>query len=102
MEQISTVQVNFISKKKDKFNSEVCYFKLISDFTPEIKYKEDEKLPFWKPDENTTLLKIKPKNINKDIELNEGFLYDLKLLFSFYRIGNNSGYYCKILKATEI
>ena len=106
---INDLTVEFISKKENNYNANICYFKIVDgDAKNKIKpirlLEEDGvRMPYWKDkDKNDIILKVKDKFVNTKDELHRGGLYTANLDFEYYSIEDLEndksikGYYLKI------
>ena len=101
--------VEFISKKENNYNANICYFKVV-DMEAKNKMKpirileeNDVRMPYWKDkDKHDIILKVKDKFVNTKDELNRGGLYTANLDFEYYSIEDLEndkiikGYYLKV------
>ena len=103
--RVDDLDVEFLSKKENDYNADICYFKVV-DANTKTKLKliqsveEDEiRMPYWKTEKHELILKVKDKFINYDQELHRGNLYSINVDFESYSIENIEkpvkGYYCK-------
>ena len=81
---IKNVRVEHLATKTDHYNNEMSYFK-IKDRNLENKFKpimkDDFKLPWFKTDENQTILKVKQKYVKiKDPVKDKEIVVDISLL----------------------
>ena len=104
---INGLLVEFISKKENNYNANICYFKVV-DVDAKNKMKpirvleeDDVRMPYWK-DKDYIILKVKDKFVNTKDDLKSGFLYTANLDFEYYSIEDLEndkslkGYYLKV------
>ena len=104
---INDLLVEFISKKENNYNANICYFKVV-DIDAKNKMKpirnleeDDVRMPYWK-DKDNIILKVKDKFVNTKDDLKSGFLYTANLDFEYYSIEDLendtslTGYYLKV------
>ena len=88
---INDLLVEFISKKENNYNANICYFKVVDgDAKNKIKpirilEEDDIRMPYWK-DKDNIILKVKDKFVNTKEELHRGELYTANLDFEYYSI----------------
>ena len=111
--RVDDLDVEFLSKKENDYNADICYFKVV-DANTKTKLKqvkaveEDEiRMPYWKTEPKRELiLKVKDKSINYDQELQRRNLYNINVDFESYSIDNIEkpvkGYYCKVQGVKKI
>ena len=105
---INDLLVEFISKKENNYNANICYFKVV-DIDAKNKMKpvrsleeDDVRMPYWKTDKKDIILKVKDKFVNYSDDLESGCLYSANLDFEFYSIEDLEndkslkGYYLKV------
>ena len=105
---INDLLVEFISKKENNYNANICYFKVV-DIDAKNKMKpirnleeDDVRMPYWKTDKKDIILKVKDKFVNYKDDLENGCLYNANLDFEFYSIEDVEndksikGYYLKV------
>ena len=106
---INDINVEYLSTKKDKFDNEISYFKLID---PKNKLKpiidtqvadKDIKLScIWSTDTQDIILKVKDKWLNVADDLQTLTNYVINADFTAYSLdtenGNMRGYYIKVPK----
>ena len=105
---INDLSVEFISKKENNYNANICYFKVV-DFDAKNKMKpirsleeDDVRMPYWKTDKKDISVKVKDKFVNYSDDLESGCLYSANLDFEFYSIEDLEndkslkGYYLKV------
>ena len=105
---INDLLVEFISKKENNYNANICYFKVVD---PEAKIKmkpirnleeADVRMPYWKSDGDSIILKVKDKFVNYSDEVERGCLYIANLDLEYYSIEDLEndksikGYYLKV------
>ena len=104
---INDINVEYLSTKKDKFDNEILYFKLID---PKNKLKpiidtqvadKDIKLScIWSTDTQDIILKVKEKWLNVADDLQTLTNYVINADFTAYSLdtdnGNMKGYYIKV------
>ena len=106
---INDLVVEFISKKENNYNANICYFKVVDgDAKNKMKpirilEEEDVRMPYWKDkDKNDIILKVKDKFVNTTDELRRGGAYTVNLDFEYYSIEDLEndksikGYYLKV------
>ena len=113
---INDIKINFISEKKDKYDNEITYFKVVDKnrFNQMLAFDIDLDLmlPYFVGDNGAIILKVKSKFINSFdegcVELTK-ITYLANLHFEYYSIFRQdqeplNGYYCKlpILKVSPI
>ena len=100
---INELRVQYISKKVDKYENMISYFKII-DSAVNKKLKIVNKLsdtlykPFWKTDKNEIMLKVKTKHVDKN-DLVKDMLYDCNVELVAYfeeKSVELKGYYAKM------
>ena len=84
--------VEFISKKENNYNDNICYFKVV-DIDAKNKMKpvrnsgeDDVRMPYWKTDKKDIILKVTDKFVIYSDDLESGCLYTANLDFEFYSI----------------
>jgi hypothetical protein len=106
---INDLSVEFISKKENNYNANICYFKVV-DIDAKNKMKpirsleeDDVRMPYWKTtDKKDIILKVKDKFVNYSDDLESGCLYTANLDFEYYTIEDLEndkslkGYYLKV------
>ena len=104
---INDLSVEFISKKENNYNANICYFKVVdTDAKNKMKpirslEEDDVRMPYWK-DKDNIILKVKDKFVNTTDELHRGGLYTANLDFEYYSIEDSEndksikGYYLKV------
>ena len=105
---INDLLVEFISKKENNYNANICYFKVV-DMDAKNKMKpirnleeDDVRMPYWKTDKKDIILKVKDKFVNYKDDFESGCLYSANLDFEFYSIEDLEndkslkGYYLKV------
>ena len=106
---INDLIVEFISKKENNYNANICYFKVVdTDSKNKMKpirmvEEDDIRMPYWKDkDKNDIILKVKDKFVNTKDDLLRGGLYTANLDFEYYSIEDLEndktikGYYLKV------
>ena len=100
---IKELRVQYISKKVDKYENMISYFKII-DSAVNKKLKIVNKLsdtlykPFWKTDKNEIMLKVKTKHVDKN-DLVKDMVYDCNVELVAYfeeKSVELKGYYAKM------
>lgn len=104
--EVNNIRCEFIVSKKDKYENEVSYLKIV-DKGYKQKLKQileqdvnDNKLPIWKNDDDLYMLKVKNKFMPKqEFENNE--LLNCNISFNQYSFSPEndktiSGYYAKL------
>lgn len=98
---IKNIKLEYLSTKHDKYENEISYFK-IKDKNIDQKFvsvnKEGYKLPYFKTDKGSCILKTKTKYLKlKELKKDETVTSDIT--FNPYEMDNNNkGYYVKMLK----
>ena len=92
---IKNCKVEFVTTKTDNYDNDISYFKLL-DKNIDQKYsalmKNDFKLPWFKTDKQTNILKVKPKYINiKELVKENTYLVDIT--FKYYKYNDSEGFY---------
>ena len=96
---IKNVKAEYITTKSDKYENEICYFKM-RDKNFELKFaplmKDSYKLPWFKTDKGQYLLKVKTKYCKiKELRKEEVVLLDV--IFKYYKMNEMEGFYvCSI------
>ena len=103
---INDVGVEYLSKKTDKFDNDIAYFKLTD---PKNKLKpiidtqvndKDIRLPIWTTETQDVILKVKDKWLNVADDLQPLTSYSMNIDFSAYSLdtenGTVKGYYIKV------
>ena len=92
---VTNCKVEFLTTKTDNYDNDITYFKLV-DKSIETKYvsvmKPDLKLPWFKTDKQTNILKVKPKYVNKN-DLTKDITYLVDITFKYYKYNDMEGYY---------
>ena len=96
---IKNVRVEYITTKTDKFNNEICYFKL-KDKNIDNKFavliNEGYNKPWFKTDKGHYILKVKTKYTKlKELKKEETVLTDIA--FKYYKLGEAEGFYVSLL-----
>ena len=96
---IKNVRVEYITTKTDKFNNEICYFKL-KDKNIDTKFSvlinEGFNKPWFKTDKGHYILKVKTKYTKlKELKKEETILTDIA--FKYYKMGEAEGFYVSLL-----
>ena len=106
---INELIVEYLSTKKDNYDNEVSYFKIVDPaFRAKLKplfSLNDEgllKIPIWATDKSEHILKVKSKFVNNSQDLVKNALHIINTNFEFYHMEQNDvkGYYAKITKVT--
>ena len=106
---INELIVEYLSTKKDNYDNEVSYFKIVDPaFRAKLKplfSLNDEgllKIPIWATDKSEHILKVKSKFVNNSQDLVKNALHIININFEFYHMEQNDvkGYYAKITKVT--
>ena len=87
------VKVEYVTTKRDAYENEVCYFKII-DKKIESKFtvREDFKYPWFRSDKGQIILKVKTKYMKlKETMKDETIIVELS--FKYYKMDANEGYY---------
>ncbi len=106
------LETEYLSLKKDKFDNEIAYFKIIDNqfrqklkplFDVNDKENNGLKLPLWLTDKEEYILKVKNKWVNVSDDLIQQELYYLNIDFISYTLEVDDsttvkGYYAKISK----
>ena len=104
---INELIVEYLSTKKDNYDNEVSYFKIVdpafrAKLKPLSSLNEEGllKMPIWLTDKTEHILKVKSKFVNTSEELVKNALYIININFEFYHMEQNDlkGYYAKITK----
>jgi len=109
---INDLTTQYLSTKKDKYDNETVYFKIVDNRQKlkslfEVNDKEGGllKFPFWLTPEEETILKVKSKWMNISDELIPQETYNLNIDFTSYTLEVNEktikGYYAKISKVKK-
>ena len=113
---VHALETEYLSTKKDKFDTEIAYFKIIDSqyrhrlkplFDVNDKENGTLKLPLWHTNEEDVILKVKSKWINVSDDLIQQELYYLNIDFTSYTLEVDDsttvqGYYAKISKIKRI
>ena len=113
---VNALETEYLSTKKDKFDNEIAYFKIIdSQFRHRLKPLFDVndkengtlKLPLWLTEQEDYILKVKSKWMNVSDDLIQQDLYLLNIDFTSYTLEVDDtttikGYYAKISKVKKI
>ena len=92
---IKNVRAEYITTKTDKYDNEICYFKLRdknidSKFAPLMK--DSFNLPWFKSEKGQYILKVKTKYCKtKEFKKEEVFLSDV--VFKYYKMNDMEGFY---------
>ena len=106
---INELIVEYLSTKKDNYDNEVSYFKIVDPaFRAKLKplfSLNDEgllKIPIWATDKSEHILKVKSKFVNNSQDLVKNALHIININFEFYHMEQHDirGYYAKITKVT--
>ena len=106
---INELIVEYLSTKKDNYDNEVSYFKIVdpafrAKLKPLFSLNDDGllKIPIWATDKSEHILKVKSKFVNNMQELVKNALHIININFEFYHMEQNDvkGYYAKITKVT--
>ena len=95
---ISDLQVEYITTKDNGYNSMLAYFKIV-DKKMKLKMKPilsledgDLKMPYWKTEDGSVLIKVKDRCINTVDVLERGRTYVVDAEFESYSFkANNDG-----------
>ena len=92
---VKNVRVEYLSTKTDKYNNEICYFK-IRDKSIDHKFsavaKDGFNLPFFKTDKGHMLIKVKSKYV-KMKALNKNDVVAVEIIFTQYKMNDIDGFY---------
>ena len=92
---IETIIVDYVSTKSDNYGNKNCYFKITD---PEAQNKlqtilaqscDECRLPIWKTDDGTYMMKVKDKHVPKTLLTNTEL--PAKLTFKYYCIDKDDG-----------
>ena len=106
---INELIVEYLSTKKDNYDNEVSYFKIVdpafrAKLKPLSSLNEEGllKMPIWVTDKTEHILKVKSKFVNNSQDLVTNALHIININFEFYHMEQNDlkGYYAKITKIT--
>ena len=106
---INELIVEYLSTKKDNYDNEVSYFKIVdpafrAKLKPLSSLNEEGlmKMPIWVTDKTEHILKVKSKFVNNSQDLVKNALHIINTHFEFYHMEQNDvkGYYAKITKVT--
>ena len=106
---INELIVEYLSTKKDNYDNEVSYFKIVdpafrAKLKPLSSLNEEGlmKMPIWVTDKTEHILKVKSKFVNNSQDLVKNALHIINTNFEFYHMEQNDvkGYYAKITKVT--
>ena len=109
---INELIVEYLSTKKDNYDNEVSYFKIVdpafrAKLKPLSSLNEEGllKMPIWVTDKTEHILKVKSKFVNNSQDLVKNALHIINTHFEFYHMedvgdGGVKGYYAKITKVT--
>jgi len=106
---INELIVEYLSTKKDNYDNEVSYFKIVdpafrAKLKPLFSLNDDGllKIPIWATDKSEHILKVKSKFVNNSQDLVKNALHIINTNFEFYHMEQNDvkGYYAKITKVT--
>ena len=106
---INELIVEYLSTKKDNYDNEVSYFKIVdpafrAKLKPLSSLNEEGlmKMPIWVTDKTEHILKVKSKFVNNSQDLVTNALHIININFEFYHMEQNDirGYYAKITKVT--
>ena len=79
--EVSNLIVEFLSKKKNEYNAEICYMKVVDkDVKKKMKpitvlAEEGMLMPYWQTDKQDTILKVKDKWIGSIEPVEHGKFY---------------------------
>lgn len=91
---IKNVRVEYITTKTDKYDNEICYFRLKDKVESKFAnlIKEFFNLPWFKSDKGHYILKVKTKYCKmKELKKEETVLVDV--IFKYYKMNEIQGYY---------
>ena len=106
---INELIVEYLSTKKDNYDNEVSYFKIVdpafrAKLKPLSSLNEEGllKMPIWVTDKTEHILKVKSKFVNNSQDLVTNALHIININFEFYHMEQHDirGYYAKITKIT--
>ena len=106
---INELIVEYLSTKKDNYDNEVSYFKIVdpafrAKLKPLFSLNDDGllKIPIWATDKSEHILKVKSKFVNNSQDLVKNALHIINTNFEFCHMEQNDvkGYYAKITKVT--
>ena len=106
---INELIVEYLSTKKDNYDNEVSYFKIVdpafrAKLKPLSSLNEEGllKMPIWVTDKTEHILKVKTKFVNNSQDLVTNALHIININFEFYHMEQQDirGYYAKITKVT--
>ena len=106
---INELIVEYLSTKKDNYDNEVSYFKIVdpafrAKLKPLFSLNDDGllKIPIWATDKSEHILKVKSKFVNNSQDLVKNALHIININFEFYHMEQHDirGYYAKITKVT--
>ena len=96
---IKHVKAEYITTKTDKYENEICYFKM-KDKSFELKFaplmKDSYILPWFKTDKGQYILKVKTKYCKtKELKKEEPVICDMT--FKYYKMNEISGFYVSLI-----
>ena len=105
--EVSNLIVEFLSKKKNEYNAEICYMKVVDkDVKKKMKpitvlAEEGMLMPYWQTDKQDTILKVKDKWIGSIEPVEQGKVYSIDAEFESFCIEKENqepvkGYYIKV------
>ena len=85
---INNLEVQYITKKINNYETMISYFKIIdNDFQKKMKkaFKVSEtlRMPYWKTEDDTMMLKVKTANVSK-VDLVKQYKYSIDLVLTSY------------------
>ena len=89
---VSNFIVEFFSKKKNEYNADICYMKVVDkDVKNKMKpitvlAEEGMLMPYWQTDKQDTILKVKDKWIGSIEPVEQGKVYSIDAEFESFCI----------------
>ena len=96
---IKNVKAEYITTKTDKYENELCYFKL-RDKNIDSKFvaliQPSFNLPWFKSEKGQYILKVKTRYCkNKELKKEEPVIFDIT--FKYYKMNDMQGFYVSLI-----
>ena len=102
---LNDFQIEYLSKKTDKFDNEIIYLKAIGTSNTKLKktvIDDSLKYPVWRSESGEYILKVKDRWWNSAKTFQNGDILTLDLTFKFYDYNGLKGFYAVVLGVVEV